>query len=95
MNKQQNLQIDKSDIDEINFRKLVYWIDESCNVEVTEEKSFWVISFSGDVALVEGEISKFNKALNDFFLRKKISDETSQLREKIIISALNRVASDA
>lgn len=80
--------INKNRFSENVVRQALYWMSHRASWQLSESEQEWIIKFS-----VKGEtdICEFERLLNDYLLRERLSHQTIRLRERITLSVLESV----
>jgi His-Xaa-Ser system protein HxsD len=88
------IKLSKDSISEISLRSSLYWISDEISWELQESDSHWIVELSGPSESIKREASKLNVSINDNMLRHSLANDSYTTREKIIKSALNKLAQD-
>lgn len=88
------IELDKLKYPEQSIRKALYWLANDCQWLLNENKKSWEVKLVSSPNDGEAVASQFHKLLNDFLLRHQLDVKTQFLREKIVFSALEKIAND-
>jgi len=87
-----SIELEKSSYPEQTVRKSLYWLSEDYQWQLNETENHWLITIFVSQESLEKATSRFHQLLNDFLLRHQLDIKTQFLREKIIFSALEKIA---
>lgn len=80
--------IDKNRFSEYVVRQALYWMSHRASWQLSESEQEWIVQFSAESDI---EIYEFERLLNDYLLRERLSHQTIMLRERITLSVLESV----
>ncbi|WP_261881623.1 His-Xaa-Ser system protein HxsD [Vibrio pelagius] len=81
-------QLEKSSFSELVVRQALYWMSPITTWKLTDEDILWTVHFFSQD---EGVILEFERLLNDYLLREKLSEKTSSYLEGISAAVLSSV----
>lgn len=87
------IRLNSNDYSELVIRKALYWCSPYGKWRLNRDGEYWLISISD----LDGEgafDAELYRHLNDYTLRERLDKNTGFLRDKIIVSALTRIAHD-
>lgn len=70
------------------MRSCLYWMTSLTQWKLSEDKSYWTISFENDSPEC---LYEFERLLNDYTLREKLQHKTGSLRDSIVHRVLRSV----
>lgn len=80
--------LDKNTFSETVVRSALYWMSSLTTWKLTSEDAQWIVDFSLQDETV---IFEFERLLNDYVLREKLSGKTAPYLDGISLAVLNAV----